>query len=225
LVILDSPYRGPFVGKPAPEKHALKVWEVDTGREIATTTFDHPGNFKHPQVTFSPDSRWFALSFPNNWGVTVFDAATGKEQTVVKTAVTGLSGQNSAVVFSPDGDRVVVLQPGAALTQAGTTPTVWETATGKLLYRIEGHPSAQRLQLVFSPDGKRIATGESRPFNATKSASIKLWDAATGRELLALKSDQTGGTLSFSPDGNRLLLQTPGGDGPSWDATPRPEKR
>jgi hypothetical protein len=131
---------------------------------------------------------------------------------------------------SPDGSRAVLHASGgprtplipAGLGQPATT--VWDTATGKLLFRLEGDGGALHMLMAFSPDGKRLATADLRP--GVKTA-IKVWDAATGRELLSLKSDAMGGqqlpNLSFSPDGHRLLLQRPNGEGPSWDATPRPE--
>jgi WD40 repeat protein len=78
--------------------------------------------------------------------------------------------------------------------------------------------------MAFSPDGKRIATADLQG-----SFAIKLWDAATGRELLSLKNDHKlrspqAPQLSFSADGHRLMLQTPDGQGPSWDATPRTDE-
>jgi WD40 repeat protein len=153
--------------------------------------------------------------------VTIYDAATGKERTVVKIAIASASDLPT-VTFSPDGDRVVVVRPDRVFQEGGPGPTAWDTATGKLLYRIEGLVNASAVQLVFSPDGKRIATCGPAGLGSGKPASIKLWDAATGRELLSLKADQVFRTpLSFSPDGHRLLLRAPGSKGLSWDATPR----
>jgi serine/threonine protein kinase/WD40 repeat protein len=227
LVILDSPYRVFFRNKtPGSEKRVLKVWDVAVGREIESTMYEHPGKpTTRGQVTFSPDSRWFALSLSGEGTVTIFDAATGKERTVVKIAYPDVS-EPPTVVFSPNGARVLVLRTGGSPAQAENADmTVWDTATGKFLFRLEGHPNAVSPQAVFSPDGKRIATAAVDVGAATRSASIKLWDAATGRELLSLKHDQPGGRLSFSPDGHRLLQHTPDGQGPSWDATPRREAK
>jgi WD40 repeat protein len=227
LVILDCPYRTVFWGKrPAPGKRPLKVWDVAAGREIESTTFDHPGIVTtRAEVTFSPDSRLFALSLSGQGAVTIFDAATGKERTVVKIAFPD-TAQPPAVVFSPGGERVVVLRTGGGLPRTESTGlTGWDTATGKRLFRLEGHPNALSPQVVFSPDGKRIATAAVDLGAAARSVTIKLWDAATGRELLSLKHDRLGGRLSFSPDGHRLPLQTRDGEGPSWDATPRPQEK
>jgi WD40 repeat protein len=216
LVIVDCPFKRVGYGgnkQPALEKLPLKVWDVDAGREIESTTYDHPEGFpSRAPVTFSSNSRYFALSLPGRGAVTIYDAATGKERTVVKIAL-GNAADRPTVVLSPDGERVLLAKQDRAFQPGGTGPTVWETATGKLLYRIEAHPGAPILHIVFSPDGKRIATGNP--------SSIKLWDAATGRELLSLKGAFGLGTLSFSEGGHRLLLRTRDGEGLSWDATPR----
>jgi serine/threonine protein kinase/WD40 repeat protein len=226
LVVVDCPSKlgiGPNAAPSEPEKRQLKVWDVDAGREIESTTYDHPDRFTLVRVTFSANGRCFALSLSGHGAVTIYDAATVKEPTVVKIAPAN-SGDLPTVVFSPDGDRVAVLKPDRFGLQQVAGPTVWETATGKLLYRIEGHANAQTVQLVFSPDGKRIATCGPPGLGSGKPGSIKLWDAATGRELLSLKADQgLRAPLAFSPDGHRLLLKTPGSEGLSWDATPRVE--
>jgi hypothetical protein len=46
---------------------------------------------------------------------------------------------------------------------AGSAPpgtTVWDTATYKLLFRLEGHASPFPLLLAFSRDDKRMATAD-----------------------------------------------------------------
>jgi WD40 repeat protein len=138
-------------------------------------------------------------------------------RTVVKIALATTSDRPT-VVFSPDGNRVAILKPEGRLGAGIAGPTVWETATGNLLYRIEGHPGATNIHLVFSPDGKRIATSD------LNAGSIKLWDAANGRELLTLKPNPGRRTLAFSPDGHHLVLQYRDGEDVTWNATPRAAK-
>jgi WD40 repeat protein len=219
LVLLDHPYSFSFsTAHDKPEKRQLKVWDVDASREVESTSFDRPWNFMSaPRVTFSPDSRYFAFGVAQG-AVTIFDAATGKERTVVKLAFANPGG-SPQVVFSSNGDRVVVLSSGGKSRTRNIELTVWETATGKLLFRLE----EQAPVVVFSPDSKRIATSDRRAFALDDIGVIKLWDADNGRELLSLKHEQGFGSLSFSPDGHRLRLQTPDGQGQTWDATPRAE--
>jgi serine/threonine protein kinase/WD40 repeat protein len=224
LVIVDCPSRRPGFPDPntprEPQNRQLKVWDVDAGREIESTTYVRPYHFdNHAEVTFSPNGRYFALAQSGLGAVTIYDAATGKERTVVKFPMTSPTDLPKAV-FSPDGERLAIVKQEASQRVGGSGPTVWETATGKLMYRIDGHPNVQYLELVFSPDGKRIATGDLF-VRGGKSGSIKLWDAANGRELLSLKPDPGRGTLAFSPDGHRLVVRYRDGEDLTWDATPR----
>jgi WD40 repeat protein len=226
LVLLESAKGRAVVLDPV--KWELKVWDVDAGQEIASTSFDHQGSIGvRAPVTFSSDSRSFAVSLHRHGTVTIFDAVTGKERSVLKLGAAGGPLTVEGILFSPDGGRVVVQSSGGGAPgteQSG--PTLWDTATGKLLFRLEGHASAASPQVAFSPDGKRIATAQmGGAAVAMPTRTVKLWDAATGRELLSLKHDQQPRSRpSFSPDGHRLMLQTPDGQGPSWDATPRPDE-
>jgi hypothetical protein len=230
LVILKAPPLSKAaiqLGQPGPlEKWELKLWDVDAGREIEAAPFKDQTNrgMRGHHVTFSPDSRLFAVHLAGQGVVTIFDAATGKQSSVLKIAGAASSLNPQAILFSPDGARVLLQTNGGPPGAAPPGPTVWDTATGKLLFRLEGHASPVLLRMAFSPDGKRIATAELR---GSSASAIKLWDAATGRELLSLKNDQMRPPqvphLSFSPDGHRLMLQTRDSQGASWDATPRVE--
>jgi WD40 repeat protein len=226
LVILQSAEGAAVVNRPV--KWELKVWDVDAGQEIGSMTFHHQGGSGvRAPVTFSSDSRFFAVGLHRQGTVTIFDAVTGKERSVLKLGAAGSSQNVEGILFSPDGGRVVVQSSGGG--PPGTErsgPMVWDAATGKLLFRLEGHASAVSPLVAFSPDGKRIATAEiAGTAVAIPTRTTKLWDAGTGRELLSLKHDQQlRSRLLFSADGHRLLLQTPDGQGPSWDATPRPDE-
>ncbi|MEV4001927.1 NB-ARC domain-containing protein [Actinomadura sp. NPDC049753] len=114
--------------------------------------------------------------------------------------LTGHSDAVTSVAFSPDGAR--------ALT-AGLdgTARMWDTATGRELFRLTGH-SGRVMSVAFSPDGGRVLT-------AGFDGPARIWDAVTGRELL---TGPFGSAVSaaFSPDGGRAL--TGGGVGARiWD--------
>ena len=226
LIVLKSPPL-PIVGKqPVPlQKWQMKLWDVDARRAIEPALFEDQSNRgqRGHLMAFSPDSRFFAIDLARQ-GVAIFDTATGKQRSVLKVPGAGGMLTPLAILFSPDGARVVMQTSGGPLGEANPGPTVWDTATGKFLFRLEGHDNVLLLRMAFSPDGTRIATADVGGFFATK-----VWDAATGRMLLSLKNDQVPRppqvtTLSFSPDGHRLMLQTRDGQGPSWDATPRAEE-
>jgi serine/threonine protein kinase/WD40 repeat protein len=223
LVVFNSaPFPKAGIQPEPAGQHELKLWDVEAGREIESATFKHHESigFRNHRIAFSPDSRFLAVHLAGHGEVTILDAATGKQRSILQVAATRSLVLLQSILFSPDGTRVVLQTGGGPPGAAPSGMSVWDTATGKLLFRLEGTGPFPTL-VAFSPDGKRIATSDLFP------PATKLWDAATGRELLSLKHAMLrpplAARLSFSPDGHRLTLQTPDGQGPSWDATPRTE--
>jgi WD40 repeat protein len=227
LVLISTaqiPNAGPG---PAPlGRSELRLWDVIAGREIKSVTLEDeagPSRLREELVSFSPDGRLFAVLPTRRGNVTIFDTATGEQRSLAKGAATGQSSL-LACVFSPDGTRLLVTSSGGAPGTPPRGPTVWDVATGKLLFRLEGHGGAVS-RTAFSPDGKRVATYSSgRP----RTGEVKLWDAATGRELLSLQANVLANDLKFSPDGHRLFARSrpgmslvPEEQELVWDATPR----
>jgi WD40 repeat protein len=117
----------------------------------------------------------------------------------------------TALAFSPDGARL-------ATADFDHTVTLWETATGETLLRLElGHiESASSIySLAFSPDGKTLACPRD-------DNTLALLEAATGKVLRKLDGHRRADDLppvnsqvtavAYSPDG-RLLASS------SWDRT------
>jgi WD40 repeat protein len=194
---------GPRANGPGKEWTAeLKVWDAQTGRELAT----YKGNLGPIlSVAYSPDGKRLASaggSGPGFGEIKVWDAETGQE-------LHTLPACGTSVAFSPDGRRIAgAPRPSGSLGSGGIK--VWDAETGRELLTLGGHTSYE-LNLAFSPDGQRLASGS--PYEPT----VRLWDAQTGQQLLVLKG--RGRYLAFSRDGHWLVA-----DRQLWDATPLPEK-
>lgn len=106
------------------------------------------------------------------------------------------------------GDDVVSAEfradGGAVLTASSDrSARVWNAFTGQPLTPPLWHKGAVA-DAVFTPDGRRVAT-------LTHDGEVRLWDATTGEPItasLAHAHRYDAGNLSFSPDGQRLLIAT-----------------
>ena len=157
-------------------------------------------------IAISPDEKWFAHACRDGV-IQVRDAETN----AVFRTLRGLDGRFGALVFSPDGSRLL----GA--DEYGTLK-IWDFATGR-------ETAATKLTGVlivcarFSADGKRLAIVGAH--GQLLTGEVRILDAETAREVWSLK----GHTLLprdvvFSPDGLRLAT-TSGADGTVrlWDLT------
>jgi WD40 repeat protein/serine/threonine protein kinase len=160
----------------------------------------------------------------------------------------GHKGGVIAVVFSPDGQRLVTGGKDG-------TARVWDASTGKELFVLRGHRS-QVSAVAFSPDGQWLVTGSTdgtvrvwdagrrrevwmlqsktadpvwaiavtldgkRVVAACEDATARVWDAASGQELFTLKG-HTGRVWSVAatPDGRRLITGSADRTARVWDAT------
>ncbi len=109
-----------------------------------------------------------------------------------------------SAAFSPDGQRIVT-------GSRDNTAKVWEAASGKCLFTLEGH-AAPIWSVAFSPHGQRIVTGSA-------DATAKVWEAASGKELPALKGHSGAiWSVAFSPDGERIVTGSQDQTAKLWEA-------
>jgi WD40 repeat protein len=177
----------------------VHLCEADSGKEVR--------QFKTADgdvltLAFTPDGKTLAVRGQNH-RVRLWETATGKELHQLADAeparrgggfvltVPGTHGPESrALAVSPDGSRVAAA--------AGSTVSLWETATGKELPLLDGHwraPSA----IILSGDGKEVISwGGDRV--------IRRWEAATGRPLGAFPAPAGTTLAAFAADGRTAAL-------------------
>ena len=161
----------------------LKLWDVETGANIATLGGDNRTWQQSVQsVAFSPDGTTLAAG---SYGkVNLWDVPT-------KTNITTLEGHTkwvSSVAFSPDGTTL-------ASGLNDDKVELWDIATKTNIATLIHMGLVQ--SVAFSPDGTTLASGAS--------LTVKLWDIATRTNVATLRN--TGGAVAFSPDGTTLATR------------------
>jgi WD40 repeat protein len=167
----------------ASEDKTLKVWELATGRALATFE-GHTGEVRACAVT--PDGR-HVVSASQDQTLKIWELATGRALATLE----GHTGEVTACVVTPDGRHVVSASMDKMLE-------VWELATGRALATLAGHTGAVRTCAV-TPDGRHVVS-------ASWDQTLKVWELATGRALATLRG-HTDWVMAcaVTPDGRRVV--------------------
>jgi WD40 repeat protein len=144
---------------------------------------------------------------PNKFGeVKVWDMATGKVNLTLK----GHKYPVRSVAVSADGS-IIVSASGDLGSQidgkAGPGELkVWDAATGKVKFNLEGHKSGIE-SVALSADGNLLASA------GWGEKACKVWDVVTGQEKGSVEHDNSTGvrSVAFSADG-MLAASTAGAD-------------
>ena len=143
-----------FSSGDSPVDRTAKVWEVATGKNIAT--LESTGMVRG--TAFSPDGKCLATGTTRT--VTLWCTKTWQPIATLDTV------SFESFAFSPDGSRLVI---------GGTWPEqriqVWDAETRELIVELSGHKSDVE-SFAFSPDGRLLASGG---FDDV----IYLWDMAS----------------------------------------------
>jgi WD40 repeat protein len=136
-------------------------------------------------IAFSLDGSYIATG-STDMTARVCDTATGREVARLTHDL-----RVDQVVLSPDGSYLVTTTSSA---QPDNPPGwVWETATGRMVIRLD-HPGPQGMVgLVASPDGRYVAS----------QSPLAVWEIATGQKTFQHDRRERY-AFAFSPDGKYL---------------------
>jgi WD40 repeat protein len=165
------------------------VWDADTGADLF--------EIKQKGLTiarFSPNGKQI-LTVAEHGDAVLWDALSGQRLRQLAIPYAQMRGASLVVSasFSPDGNRVVVVD---------RRPAVIEVATGEALFELEGHTKQVR-DIGYSPDGQWLVT-------ASEDRSARIWHAATGKSMAVLPHDAAVIWATFSPDGQWIVTRTAG---------------
>jgi WD40 repeat protein/tetratricopeptide (TPR) repeat protein/energy-coupling factor transporter ATP-binding protein EcfA2 len=188
----------------------LLVYDV-AARRVLRTLEGHRNTCV--SLTFSPDGSRMASASMDGTART-WDVATWKELQVLQNPDTPTdlgNGRVYDVAFSPNGKLL-------AMASAEGHVILWDAETGRPLQTLEGHAN-EVWAVAFSPNGLTLASGSI-------DNTVRLWNVATWRELVRLDPKELLDvrSLTFSPDGNRLLSAGLRGSALVWSVQPQGER-
>ncbi len=164
---------------------SIDVFDGTTGKLVRRGPNDTRG------LSLSTDGKWLATehqgrpielqSVDGDMPKVVFERALGRDFFDLE--------------FSPDGSLLASLAADHAVV-------VWDVASrGERLF-LRGHNEGTT-QVAFSPDNAWIAT-------SSNDHTARVWDARTGQALAVLPGAWFVESVTFSPDGRRLVVGTSG---------------
>ncbi len=200
----------------------VRLWDLETGLPVRTFAgLGHTASVL--TVTFSPDGR-HVLSGGLDQSLRLWEAATGKELPRFGRQPTAVLGAS----FSADGRRALTASGARATKEDAYVPAgfdhlvrLWDVATGRELYRCEGHTSSV-IAAVFTPDGHHALSScsdrtvrlwrlpdplKAAPFTPDDAREMqRRWAAAAGKP--AQVTNSLGMKLTLVPPGEIALAAT-----------------
>ena len=163
----------------ASSARTLKVWELETGREVRTLAGHKFGVLA---VAVTPDGR-YAISGSDDRTLKVWELETGRQ---VRT-LAGHEARVRAVAVTPDGRYAIS-------GSADGTLKVWELETGREVRTLAGHADGV-LAVAVTPDGRYAISGSA-------DYTLKVWELETGREVRTLAGHKDSVVaVAVTPDG------------------------
>ncbi|EIV91140.1 DUF4062 domain-containing protein [Frankia sp. QA3] len=178
----------------------VRLWNI-----VEDTVFGVlPGaRYQGPGTSLAVSPDGLLLAVASGRAVFVWEVATRS----LRVSLTGHEGAVSAVVFLPDGTRLVTgeAETSDAAEETGGRLYVWSLLDGSLVARLAGHAGGVG-PVAVAPGGQWVASAEAvDPRRVGRRGRIRLWDAADWSPSSILTGHQTKieGLLP-APDGSWL---------------------
>jgi WD40 repeat protein len=166
----------------------VKLWDAENLKQQASLAGAHLGGVK--SVQFSPDGKQLA-SGGSDKTAKIWDVTVDKPTAIQK--LDGHEGPVLAVAFSPDGKLLGV---ATGIAKKSGSVHVWDAATGKASYKLEGHEDVATC-IIFHPKTDHLATGSA-------DKKIRIWNL---KDKMVEYTDEHAETLRnfvITPDGVRF---------------------
>ncbi|MHB1423974.1 MAG: hypothetical protein ACYC3I_12420 [Gemmataceae bacterium] len=188
-------HRGKTVALASYPERAVKLYELATGKELATIPDGGGG------VAFSPDDKLLAT-----WGakgkIRLWNAATARGIDTWKADGFFVP----SLRFTPDGKHLVCPDGEGALR-------FWDVAAGKERKPPGSLASARAYSFCFTSDGKSLLTGSMSP-----AGLLQLWDAISGKEIRTIARTRTTiARIVLSPDAKTVWTADANRNLYQWD--------
>lgn len=173
------------------------VWEVESGKKIAT--FEHDGAdmnvHAQPQLAFGPDGERLATTDGITRAAYVWSVADDSKP----AAKFELDGPGYRIAFGPDGKR---LATASTATDGGdNVAQVWKIESEEEVQSFEHDDVVSGL--TFGPNGRRLVT-------TSDDMSARVWEIGSGEEVARMEHDDAITRFVLSRDGE--YLATAGND-------------
>ncbi len=164
----------------------VRLWDTASGRTLVE--FHHPG----VQAALpSPDGTRL-LSVASDAEARLWDVRGGPPLAELPYADNTLFFDHIRdACFQPDGSQVAVC--------LRTDPVIVDAASGRIAFRLEGHPGDVH-SVAYSPDGVWLVTTGG-------DATVRKWRAATGEGFVLVSRGDEFMDARFTADGTRLIVR------------------